>query len=272
MKKLKNILKVIKGWRENLEGFKQVTGQAKKLSFGSSVKNKNIDCYSVGQGEKKIIFVGCMHGNEVGTAKLMNKLINFLSEQKSYSAFTFYIVPILNPDGLDVAAKNPDYAHGGRIGRFNANDVDLNRNFATQDWQKESDWSYGKNYSQKDKVFCGESAGSEPEVKSLCSFIKDNDVKVLFSFHNAGRDIMGNNNALSQELIKIYSEKTGFGLVSEGEWQKMTQTGTAKKWCDENNIVYVEVEGSNRWGSDWHRQKEAIISTIEFLKINKKIV
>ena len=266
MKKLRNILKITKGWWENLECFDQLSGQVKRFSLGSSVKNKDIGGYQVGQGEKKIIFVGCMHGNEIGTAKLMYKLINFLSEQKSYSVFTFYIVPKLNPDGLETALKNPDYSHGGRVGRFNANHVDLNRNFPTSDWQRESVWSYGRDYSQKEEVFGGESAGSEPEVKLLCNFIKNQEIKALFSFHNAGRDVMGNNNELSQELIKIYSKTTGFRLVLEGEWQKMTQTGTAKKWCDENNLAYVEVEGSNRWGSDWGKQKEAIISAIEFLK------
>ena len=257
---------MIKGRLENLEGFDQPSSQVKQFSLGSSVKNKSIDCYQIGQSNKKIVFVSCMHGNEVGTVKLAYKLINFLYEQKDCSDFTFYIVPSLNHDGLKVAINNPDYAHGGRVGRFNANNVDLNRNFPTSDWQRESVWSYGKDYSRKDQVFCGQAPGSEPEIKSLCNFIKDQEIEVLFSFHNAGQDVMGNNNELSQKLIKIYSENTGFRLVDEDAWQKMSQTGTAKKWCDENNVAYVEVEGSNRWGSDWSRQKEAIVQVLEFLK------
>jgi hypothetical protein len=88
-------------------------------------------------------------------------------------------------------------------------------------------------------------------------------VKVAYFFHNAGRDVMGNKNELSQNLVKLYSEKTGFRFIPDEEWQKMDQTGTAKEWCEINNIAYIEVESSTRWGSDWKVQKDAIIATLQ---------
>lgn len=84
-------------------------------------------------------------------------------------------------------------------------------------------------------------------------------------FHNAGKDVMGNRNELSQKLTKLYCQKTGFRYVSEQNWAALKQTGTAKEWCDINKIAYVEIEGSTRWASDWSKQKKAIESTLFFL-------
>ncbi|MFH1308408.1 MAG: M14 family metallopeptidase, partial [Patescibacteria group bacterium] len=195
----------------------------------------------------------------MGTVKLAYSLINWLNgKEELKKTFTFYIIPCLNKEGYSQALNNPDYFNGGKIGRFNDNNVDLNRNFPTPSFKKESIYSFGKNYGEKELVYCGEYGGSEPEIKALINFIKNKNIKVAYFFHNAGKDVMGNKDYLSQKLVKLYSKKAGFRFVSDEEWQKMGQTGTAKEWCEINNVAYIEIEGSNRWGNDWKIQKKAI--------------
>ena len=63
---------------------------------------------------------------------------------------------------------------------------------------------------------------------------------------------------LSQRLVKDFAAKSDFRYVSEDAWRKLGQTGTIKEWCDENEIAYVEVEASSRYGSDWKNQKDAL--------------
>ncbi len=240
------------------------------MKIGNTIKNVPINYYKIGGGKLKIIFISAMHGNETGTVKLAHKLINFLFEnRKKYPEFTFYIIPCLNPDGYGKALKNSDYFNGGRIGRFNDNDVDLNRNFNTPSFKKESVWLSGKNYSNKETVYCGEFGDSEPETKALTDFIKKENIKVLFSFHNAGRDVMGNKVHPSQKLVEIYAKKCKFKIFSEEEWTKLEQSGTLKEWCEENSVAYVEIEGSTRWGSDWKIQKPAVEATLLELKLLK---
>ena len=41
-----------------------------------------------------------------------------------------------------------------------------------------------------------------------------------------------------------------------------------KEWCDLNNIAYIEIEGSTRWGSDWKKQKETPNKSIPGIYIN----
>ncbi len=250
-----------------LEKIPTIDNKIKKIIIGSSVKSVSIDCYEIGKGITKIIFISAIHGNETGTVKLAHYIIDYLEKRNDFKdKFTFYIIPCLNPDGYREALKNPDYFNGGRVGRLNSNKVDLNRNFPTSEFKKESIYSFGKNYQEKEKVYCGEYGGSEPEIRALVDFVKNKNIKAAYFFHNTGKDVMGNKNELSQKLVKLYSQKTGFRFVSDEEWQKMEQTGTAKEWCEINSIAYVEVEGSSRWGNDWKKQKDAIRATFEYLK------
>ncbi|MCX6714025.1 MAG: M14 family zinc carboxypeptidase, partial [Candidatus Vogelbacteria bacterium] len=152
LKKIKKSLSLIKamvfGVYHNLtEKVDVPIEKSEAFVLGESSTGKNIYFYKIGTGEQKIIFISAIHGNETGTIKLADHLIKHLENNKDrYQNFTFFIVPCLNPDGYQMALANPDYFHGGRIGRFNANNVDLNRNFPTTSWQALSKWSFGKNY------------------------------------------------------------------------------------------------------------------------------
>lgn len=88
--------------------------------IGKSVEGRAIHSYMIGKGETKILIWSQMHGNEGTTTKALFdflKLLNGKDElaEKLLSKFTFYCIPLLNPDGAE------NYT------RVNANDVDLNR-------------------------------------------------------------------------------------------------------------------------------------------------
>ena len=99
-----------------------------------------IDAYSFGSGDTHLLFVGGIHGGyEWNTVVLADEIIAlFTAEPELIPAnLTVSIIPNLNPDGVVAAlgvegpikfadgANNP----GDGTGRFNANQVDLNRNF-----------------------------------------------------------------------------------------------------------------------------------------------
>jgi hypothetical protein len=271
LKKIKTKLALIKSavfgiWHNFSEPEEEISDLVKKIKIGSSRQGREIFAYQLGTGQTKIALVSAIHGNEVGTTKLARKIINWLSTtEKDFKNFSFYIIPCLNPDGFQLARSCPQYWRGGRAGRFNAQQVDLNRNFKTTSWQGSSIWSSGQNYSQKDEVFCGSSAGSEPEVAGLSDLMVKENIKLLFSFHNVGRDVMPSSDDLAIKLAKIYCQQTDFTFVSREDWQKLAQTGTARQWCEENSVSYVEVECPYRWGSDWPRQKKAISACLDCL-------
>ena len=92
----------------------------KVCTIGKSVNDENIYSVSIGNGRKKVLIWSQMHGNESTTTKALFDFFNFLSTSNEFSDTimtncTLMIIPMLNPDGA-LAYK-----------RFNANNVDLNR-------------------------------------------------------------------------------------------------------------------------------------------------
>ena len=90
--------------------------------LGRSVQNRPIYKYEIGTGKIKILMWSQMHGNESTTTKGLLDFMNFLQldskiAQEILNNYTFYIVPMLNPDGAELYT------------RVNANEVDLNRDF-----------------------------------------------------------------------------------------------------------------------------------------------
>lgn len=87
---------------------------------GKSVLGKPIYSIKVGSGAIKIFIWSQMHGNESTTTKAVFDLLNVLKSEDSYSkelkaAFTFFILPVVNPDGAELYTRE------------NAVKVDLNR-------------------------------------------------------------------------------------------------------------------------------------------------
>ena len=88
--------------------------------IGHSVLNKPIYSYEIGTGETRIYLWSQMHGNESTTTKALFDFINVLNSGSDFAAkmlstFTFFSIPILNPDGAALYTRE------------NANKIDLNR-------------------------------------------------------------------------------------------------------------------------------------------------
>lgn len=267
---ISNIKSILKGYIELQEDTVYPLESMVRFLIGSSHLNKAIQCFQIGTGDQKILFIAGIHGNEVGTTKLAYKLIQWLYiHQSEFSNATFYVIPALNPDGYAQAVKNKDLLNGGRVGRFNSKNVDLNRNFDTPSFQKNSLWSFGKKYRNNVKVNCGETGNSEPETQAIIRFISENNIKCIFSFHNVGADVLSAKDVISTKVGDIYSKEAHLRVMNENEWLNLKQTGTFKEWCELKGIPFLEIETTKRWGSDWKRQLPAIKASIAYLHAMK---
>lgn len=266
--KIKWTLWYIKRWvlgffQNKFDKILKVPENIQSFTIGKTVKWLPITCFKIWNGSIKILYVSGIHVNEVGTVKLAYNIINWANNNiGNLNKYSLFVIPCLNRDWYGIANDNPDYFNGWKVGRFNANNVDLNRNFNTPSFKNKSTWSFWKDYSENIEVYCWEIWNSEPETQALNNFTLTNEIKILFMFHNVGKDVTGNKNDISQKLTKIYAKTTWFRLIDEENWEKLNQSGTAKEWCEINNIAYIEVEGSTRYWSDWGRQKSAIEATL----------
>lgn len=108
-------------------------------SFGTSVDNRELlvakisDNVTSEEAEPKFFYSGQMHGDEIVCSILFLRLIDYLLENYDtdpeianlVNNTQIYINPLSNPDGL--YTDNDDTINGAT--RYNANGVDLNRNF-----------------------------------------------------------------------------------------------------------------------------------------------
>lgn len=106
---------------ESIEPLLKKLNSNNQLSvIGKSVLEKPIYKYQIGDGDTKIFLWSQMHGNESTTTKALFDFLNLLNSgtdlaKKLLSVFTFYAIPILNPDGAKLYTRE------------NANSIDLNR-------------------------------------------------------------------------------------------------------------------------------------------------
>ncbi|MEM7086050.1 MAG: M14 family zinc carboxypeptidase [Bacteroidota bacterium] len=92
-------------------------------TIGTSENHKNIRCVKIGKGKKVVLGWSQMHGNESTTTKALFDFFKFLTQKEYYQLeikafldhYTFYVVPILNPDGAQLYTRE------------NVNGIDLNR-------------------------------------------------------------------------------------------------------------------------------------------------
>jgi len=263
--KLSQFARGCHGWFNNI--FERVPKLPEtKTNIGISVDGKPISSYMIGNGKHAVLFCGAIHGNEVGTSYLMHHLLKWLHDHpRMISNLTCHVIPCLNPDGFDHALHDPEYFNWGKVGRLNAHHVDLNRNFPTASWKSEARWNHGKEYLETSQVSAGPKPGSEPEVRSFISFVHDNNIQAMIMFHSLGSDVMGNDCTLATFLAKEYARKAHFRCLPNDHWHQLHQTGTAVEWCNEQGIACIEVEASQRWGSDWKRQQRALVASIDVL-------
>lgn len=120
--------------------------------------------------KKRVLVIAQIHGDEPESGELANLWIERLKHIK-FPSNHWRIIPLANPDGT--LQKT----------RVNANQVDLNRNFPTSDWQEHAleHWKLGQ--KSDPRRFPGQSAGSETEVKCLVSHILNFNPDIIVSIH-----------------------------------------------------------------------------------------
>ena len=124
------------------------------------------------QSKARVLVLGGIHGDEYSSISIMFKWMNQLLEGRADNYYWRFL-PLVNPDGLlDSSAI-----------RQNANGVDLNRNFPTDDWENLAHKNWIQQTGRNPRRFPGEAAGSEPEVQWVVEQIKQFKPDVIVSVH-----------------------------------------------------------------------------------------
>lgn len=227
-------------------------------SIGQSILGRSIPLITLGHGEKAVLYVGTHHGMEWMTTILLLRFINEYAELAQHGrrifnvsvplleeARTIYIIPMLNPDGVDyslhgVAENNPLRErllsmNGGSedFSRWQANarGVDLNHNYDAgfEEYQALQDAAGIVNGAPT--RYSGTAPESEPEVAALCGFLRSVDnIRAVLTLHTQGEEIYygsGVTAPKSVQIAKTLSRICGYRL---GSAEGMAAYGGMTDW------------------------------------------
>lgn len=215
-------------------------------TIGYSKLGRAINAFIFGGGSKTILYTGAIHGNELSTRSLMNAWINELdANARSIPAGTrIVVIPSVNPDG--VAAGS----------RYNAGNIDLNRNFNTSNWQSDIETPT----NQPHPGGGGPSPGSEPESQALASYTLQLSPRLTMSYHSIAGYAIGNQCGDSSALAATYAQMTGYsnktGVPGAFGYEI---TGTYDDWmCERYGLTSVLIELASHTNSEFSRNKAAL--------------
>ncbi len=234
--------------------------------IGISVEGRAIESYTYGSGETTLLFVGGIHGGyEWNSVLLAYEFIDQLENKTVVipDHLKVVVIPSLNPDGVYSVVKKegrflaeeipPNDAHTTGRGRFNANEVDLNRNFACK-WKKESSWR-GKTVS------AGTAAFSEPEAAALRDLVEEINPSMVVFWHSQANTVYASEcekGILPKTLVAMNAYALAAKYNAVAAFDAYPITGDAEGWLASINIPAITVELETRTSPEWERNHAGI--------------
>ncbi len=240
--------------------------------IGKSVEGRDIEAYSYGNGDTHLLFVGGIHGGyEWNSVLLAYRFIDYLDSnpEEVPDYLKLSVVPSANPDGVyEVVGKEGRFtieealkAENTVSGRFNANDVDLNRNFDCK-WKPNSFW-------RGEEVSAGTEPFSEPEAVAIRDYVLDNGVDAGIFWHSQANNVYASEceNGVLPETIDImnaYAKASGYGAVETFDAYEVT--GDVEGWMASVDLPAITVELSTHEDVEWGRNLDGIEALFEYYR------
>ena len=215
----------------------------KVYSIGTTTEGRDMIAFDFGKGSTRIVLCGAMHAREYIASTFLMYLADTYAlgyaadaQRDGYSfrelldSVTFTIVPMVNPDGINLvqngydSTKNPDAVksmqtnqYGCRGWKATVNGVDLNNNFDFM-WRQKGGKPASAGYG-------GPYAASEPETRAMQNLINDTDFKLFASFHSQGQVVYWMDPNCDQTLANKFSPYVD-RICNEIGFEKMPSDGT----------------------------------------------
>ena len=239
--------------------------------IGKSANNRDITAYHYGNGEKEVLFVGGIHGGYSWNTSLVSyELMDHLENNPEVvpENVRVTVVPVLNPDGLSKVVDATGKFSASDVdttdtvpGRFNGNNVDLNRNFDC-DWQTTGTW-------QEKQVDGGDSVFSEPESKAIKAYIEKNDPEAVVVWYSSAGGVFASschNGVLDETktLTNIFADASGYPAFEEFDYYEIT--GDMVNWLAKEKIPAISVLLTNHRDTEWSKNRSGVEAILEYYR------
>ncbi len=240
--------------------------------LGTSIEGREVVAYHFGAGERELLVVGGLHGGyEWGTVLLAYQLIDHLKTQPNVipANMKVTVIPAANPDGLakvvgekerftsvDVSASKEVQASG----RFNANQVDLNRNFGC-DWKATGMW-------QSKRVSGGSAAFSELETQAIQTYVEGRSLSGVIALFSAGGGVYasycgGAASTATRSLLAAYAQASKYPSFETYDHYEIT--GDMTNWLASLGVPAISVLLTSHDNTEWEKNRAGFIAALAHL-------
>lgn len=238
-------------WKE-LRRLEQDFPAVRVFRAGRSVLGKEIPAVGMGCLRNAVLLVGAVHGEEWLTARLLARFAGEIAAAWTDDAPSFaglsrgkglIIVPMLNPDGVEIALEGPRaagpfreqaerlYRENSGKWQANARGVDLNHNF-------DAGWPVLRAMEIEAGItgpaaarYGGPYPHSEPETRSILNLICAFRPRRLYAFHSQGEEIYWEYDGIrvphADSIARALASLSGYTLVRNAG---LASHGGLKDW------------------------------------------
>ncbi|MDO4572764.1 MAG: M14 family metallopeptidase [Clostridia bacterium] len=213
-------------------------------SAGSSVMGKSLSTAAIGRGEKEVFYNASHHANEWITTPLLWSFledyaaayaaggeIGGLEAQRLYEETTLYLLPLVDPDGVDLVtgalpAGDSYYAQAEALAehyplipfpegwKANIRGVDLNLGYPAG-WEEARRIKFEQGYTRPGpRDYVGTAPLSEPENRAVYDFTQAHDFRLTLSYHTQGMVIyykyLDYDPPRADEIAAAFEEASGY--------------------------------------------------------------
>ena len=204
----------------NSQGFATKFPFLEQGNIGYSVLKKELKYFKFGRGPKQIFYSGAIHGNEwINTTLLMKFLENLCTAYLNrgniwgypasslFNQYTLYVVPLANPDGVDLVFGNikkyhpQSYNSAQKLSqnyltipfpngwKANIEGIDLNLQFPAE-WETARNNKFAQGYTKPGpRDYVGPSPLYAQEAKALYNFTLSKNFSLILAYHSQGETI-----------------------------------------------------------------------------------
>lgn len=244
--------------------------------IGSSVEGRKIESYTYGKGERHIVFVGGIHGGyEWNSVLLAYQMKDYLDANPTSvpSNVKVTIIPSANPDAVfDVVGVEGRFTVANvtkdqavlEASRFNANSVDLNRNFDCK-WKPTGTW-------RSKTVSAGTAAFSEPEAQAIKDYMVKNTPDAVVFWHSQANTVYASECTagvlpVTLDIMTTYSKAAGYNAVKS--FDAYPVTGDAEGWLASINIPAITVELKTHESVEWEQNLAGVKALLTYFEQKK---
>ena len=210
-------------------------------SIGRSVMGTRIPYLVLGKGKTQVLYGASFHANESITTPILLKFaeeyakayrdggkLYGISARELFRSYQLFLVPMVNPDGVDLVngllTMGEYYEQARRIAgdypqipfpagwKANIEGVDLNLQFPAG-WENAQEIKFAQGYTRPaPRDYVGEAPLSAPESRAVYEFTLRHDLALILAYHTQGRVIYWR--YLDYEPENSYRIARYFGAVS----------------------------------------------------------